>query len=203
MTTKAEFNAEEWDRVLQGPAIAGLMVVSAQRGGTIRESMEMAKAYKEARQQHARSDLLGEIVSTPPTLDAREFESVEQLRTEGLQRIRDTVALLELKASSEEIDAYKGFVLTVAERAAEATKSGGVLGIGGERVSDAERAALDELAATLGVERDTAPDTAPPRRRSRSPTRRPPTRRRQSPPPTPPRTGPPAPSAPRAAASAG
>ena len=67
MTTKAEFNAEEWDRVLQGPAIAGLMVVSAQRGGTIRESMEMAKAYKEARQEHARTDLLGEIVSTPPT----------------------------------------------------------------------------------------------------------------------------------------
>ena len=162
MTTKAEFNAEEWDRVLQGPAIAGLMVVSAQRGGTIRESMEMAKAYKEARQEHARTDLLGEIVSTPPTLDAREFESVEQLRTEGLPRIRDTVALLELKASSEEVDAYKGFVLTVAERAAEATKSGGVLGIGGERVSDAERAALDELAATLGVERDTAPDIATP-----------------------------------------
>ncbi len=107
MTTKAEFNAEEWERVLQGPAIAGLMVVSAQRGGTIREGMEMAKVYKEAREQHAGSDLLGEIVSSPPTLDAREFESVEQLRSEGLQRIRDTVALLEVKASPEEVDAYK------------------------------------------------------------------------------------------------
>ncbi len=53
-------------------------------------------------------------------------------------------------------------MLTVAERAAERTKSGGVLGIGGERVSDAERAALDELAAALGVERDTAPDLATP-----------------------------------------
>ena len=163
MTTKAEFNAEEWERVLQGPAIAGLMVVSAQRGGTIREGMEMAKVYKEAREQHAGHDLLGEIVSSPPTLNAREFESAEQLRTEGTQRIRDSVALLEVKASPEEVDAYKRFVLSVAERAAERTKSGGVLGIGGERVSDAERAALDELAAALGLERETAPDagTAP------------------------------------------
>jgi hypothetical protein len=151
MTTKADFNAEEWERVLQGPAIAGLIVVSAQRGGTIRESMEMAKEYREAREQHAGNDLLGEIVSSPPTLDARQFESAEQLRSEGTQRIGDAVALLGTKASPEDVDAYKSFVLAVAERAAEATKSGGVLGIGGERVSEAERAALDEIAAALGT----------------------------------------------------
>ena len=194
MTTKAEFNAEEWERVLQGPAIAGLMVVSAQRGGTIREGMEMAKVYKEAREQHAGGDLLGEIVSSPPTLDSRQFESAEQLRSEGAQRIRDSVALLEVKASPEEVDAYKRFVLSVAERAAERTKSGGVLGIGGERVSDAERAALDELAAALGVERETGPDAGT--RRAPGPQRAP-TRRRRSRPPIRP------PSAPRAAASAG
>ena len=57
------------------------------------------------------------------------------------------------KASPEELDAYKRFTLTVAERAAQADKSGGVLGIGGERVSESESAALDEIAATLGVER--------------------------------------------------
>ena len=50
MTTKADFNAEEWERVLQGPAIAGLIVVAAQRGGTIREGMQMAKEYREARE---------------------------------------------------------------------------------------------------------------------------------------------------------
>ena len=83
MTTKADFNAEEWERVLQGPAIAGLIVVAVQRGGTIRETVEMAKVYKEAREQHAGSDLLGEIVSSPPTADPRRFESVEQLRSRG------------------------------------------------------------------------------------------------------------------------
>jgi hypothetical protein len=153
MTTKADFNAEEWEQVLEAPALAGLIVITAQRGGTIRESVQMAKAYTEARKEHAGSDLLGEIVAQPPTVDPRQFESAEQLRSEGLQRIRDAVGLLEPKAEPEDLEAYKRFVLTVAERAAEATKSGGVLGIGGERVSDAESAALDELAAALGTAR--------------------------------------------------
>jgi hypothetical protein len=159
MTTKADFNAEEWEQVLEGPALAGLIVITAQRGGTIRESVQMAKAYTEARKEHAGSDLLSEIVAQPPTVDPRQFESAAQLRSEGLQRIRDAVALLEPKAEPADVEAYKRFVLTVAERAAEATKSGGVLGIGGERVSEAESAALDELAVALGTERGTAPPT--------------------------------------------
>lgn len=159
MTTKADFNAQEWEQVLEGPALAGLIVITAQRGGTIRESVQMAKAYTEARKEHAESDLLSEIVAQPPTVDPRQFESAERLRSEGLQRIRDAVAVLEPKAETEDVDAYKRFVLTVAERAAEATKSGGVLGIGGERVSEAESAALDELAVALGTERGTAPPT--------------------------------------------
>jgi hypothetical protein len=163
MTTKAEFNAEEWAQIVEAPAIGGLIVVTAQRGGTIRETVEMAKVYKEAREQHAGTDLLGEIVTSPPAADPRQFESQGQLRSEGLQRIRDSVALLESKASTEDVEAYRRFALTVAERVAERTKSGGVLGIGGERVSEDESAALDEIAAALGTERDTAADagTAP------------------------------------------
>lgn len=153
MTTKADFNAQEWEQVLEAPALAGLIVITAQRGGTIRESVQMAKAYTEARKEHAGGELLSEIVAQPPTADPRQFESAEQLRSEGLQRIRDGVALLEPKAEPEDLEAYKRFVLTVAERAAEATKSGGVLGIGGERVSEAESAALDEIAAALGTTR--------------------------------------------------
>jgi hypothetical protein len=151
MTTKAEFNAEEWQRVVNGPALAGLMVVAAQRGGTLRESMSMAKAYREAREKH-QGDLVGEIVASPPQLDARAYTSADDLRVRGLEDLRSTVELLEAKAASDEVDEYKQFILTVAQRAAEADKSGGFLGIGGERVSDAERQALDAIAEALGVE---------------------------------------------------
>ena len=63
MTTKAEFNAEEWEQIAEGPALAGLIVITAQRGGTIRETMAMAKAYTAAQKDHASGDLVGEIVS--------------------------------------------------------------------------------------------------------------------------------------------
>ncbi len=153
MTTKADFNADEWQRITEGPALAGMVVIAAQKGGTIRESVQMAKAYTEAREHHGDSDLIGELVATPPQLESKEFNSAEELRTEGLQRIRDSVAMLESKATPEEVDAYRAFSITVAERAAEAHKSGGFLGIGGERVSADESQALDQVAEALGTTR--------------------------------------------------
>jgi hypothetical protein len=50
--------------------------------------------------------------------------------------------------------------MSIAEHAAEADKSGGFLGIGGERVTGKEEAALDEIAAALGTERTPANPTA-------------------------------------------
>ena len=53
MTTKAEFNAEEWSKITEGPALAGLIVIASQRGGTIRESLAMAKVYRRRRRSRA------------------------------------------------------------------------------------------------------------------------------------------------------
>jgi hypothetical protein len=149
MASKADFNAEEWDTITQAPALAGLRVIAAQRGGTIRESMQVAKVYTEARKEHG-GDLIGEIVKSAPAIDRSQFSSREDLVAQTPERIRAAVDLLESK-SPDEVDAYRQFALTVAQRAAEADKSGGVLGVGGERVSDSERAALAEVAEALGT----------------------------------------------------
>ncbi len=58
MTTKAAFSAEEWKAVLEGPPTAGMIVITAARGGMFRESIAMSKAYAEARAQHGESELL-------------------------------------------------------------------------------------------------------------------------------------------------
>src|SRR5438105_2026595 len=55
MTGKADFTDEEWDLILEAPPSAGLLVITADRGGSVRESFSMAKAYAEARQQHGES----------------------------------------------------------------------------------------------------------------------------------------------------
>ena len=144
MTSKADFTPEEWDVVLEGPPTAGLIVLTAQRGGTFRESFAMAKAYTEARQQHGASELLDAIVSAKPEIDRKRYHSPEELRQNGLQRVREAVATLESKATPEDVAEYKRFVVAVAEKVANAHREGGVA------VSEAEQAALDEIQATLG-----------------------------------------------------
>jgi len=144
MTGKADFTEEEWDQVLKGPPSAGMIVATADRGGTIRESFAIAKAYVEARQQHGESELLDEIVAAKPEIDHTRYHSVEELKQQGVQHLREAVEVLERKASPDEVEGFKRFVLTLADRVANAHKEGGV------SVSDAERAAIDEISAALG-----------------------------------------------------
>jgi hypothetical protein len=59
---------------------------------------------------------------------------------------------LESKATNEEAEDYKRFIVALADTVAHAKKEGGVLGIGGKQVSEQERAAIEEIASTLGTE---------------------------------------------------
>ena len=145
MTGKADFTAEEWNAVLEAPPSAGMMVVTAQRGGTLRETIAIAKAYMEARKQHGESELLDEIVSAKPEIDHTRYRSAEELKEHGLQHVRDAVALLERKATPEELEDYRRFVLTLADRVATAHREGG------ESISPAEQAAIREITASLGA----------------------------------------------------
>jgi hypothetical protein len=151
MTEKAEFNAEEWSTILQGPPTAGMIVVTAEKGGTIRESIGIAKAYAEAAKEHEGPGLVQEIVSARPEVDKERYKTAEALRSAGMERVQEAVKVLEGKAEPDEVEAYKRFILKVAETAAKAHKEGGFLGIGGTEVSEKEQAALDEIASALGL----------------------------------------------------
>jgi hypothetical protein len=149
MTGKADFSEEEWKQILEAPPSAGLIVIASDRGGSIRESFSMAKAYTEARKEHGESELLDEIASAKPEMDHTRFHSPEELKEHSLQHLRDAIALLKGKASDEEVEEYRKFIVGLANRVAEARKEG-FLGLSGERVSDDERAAIGEIAAALG-----------------------------------------------------
>jgi hypothetical protein len=150
MTTKSEFNAEEWDRIAQAPALAALMVITADRGGAIRESIALGKAYNEARQAGG-SELIQELVSSPPRLDPTSMGPPDQLREQLPQRLTEAMHLVEEKADPGEVEEYRAFILRLADVVAHAHKEGGVLGIGGKKVSPEEQAALDELSAKLVI----------------------------------------------------
>jgi hypothetical protein len=145
MTGSADFTPEEWEIVREGPTSAGMIVSTAQRGGSFREAIAMAKAYTEARKEHGDSALLDELVSSKPEMDHTKSHSAEELKENGLKRIREAVALVEQKASAQELGDYRLFVTSLANRVAGAKKEGD------EAVSDAEAAAIAEISAALGA----------------------------------------------------
>jgi radical SAM superfamily enzyme YgiQ (UPF0313 family) len=64
MTTKADFTPEEWDLVREGPPTAGMVALTADKGGSFRETWAMAKSYAEARKEHGESELLDALVES-------------------------------------------------------------------------------------------------------------------------------------------
>jgi hypothetical protein len=147
MTTKAAFSDEEWDTVLEGPTSAGMIITTAERGGTFREAMAMAKAFTEARKEHGSSELLDEIVGHRPETDRTKAHSPEELREHGLQNIRDAVALVAEKATPAELGDYRLFVVSLAKKVAQAKKEKG----SEDGVTPAEAAAITEIEAALGA----------------------------------------------------
>ena len=144
MTTKAAFSPEEWKVVLEGPPTAGMMVITAAHGGLFRETFAMSKAYAEARRKHGESELLDEIVAAKPKVDHTRYHTPQELRDHALGHLRDAVALLGSKATAEERDDYRRFVVSLANEVAAAHREGG------QSVSPAEAEAIQEITAALG-----------------------------------------------------
>jgi hypothetical protein len=146
MTAKAAFSPEEWKVVLEGPPTAGMIVITAAHGGMFRETIAMSKAYTEARAQHGDSELLDEIVAAKPKMDHTRYHSPQELKDHGLGQLRDAMALLASKATAEERDDYRHFVVGLANKVAAAHREEG------QDVSPAEAAAIQEITAALGTD---------------------------------------------------
>ena len=146
MTGKDAFTDEEWEAVTEGPPIAGMYVLTAEHGGSFRESFALAKAYAEAREQHGESEVLDAVVGEKPKVDRHRYGTPDALRTDGVERLRQAVAAVEAKGAPDDVRAYRSFVLELARRVAEAHKEHG------EAISANEQEALDAIAAALGAQ---------------------------------------------------
>ena len=146
MTTRAAFSPSEWHQVLEGPPAAGLLVITASHGGTLRETIAMSKAYTEARAEHGDSELLDEIVAEKPRIErGGSVHNPEELRDQALACLADATALLQDKATVEERDEYRRFVVTVASKVAAAHRESG------KQVSAPEAQAIQDIRTALGM----------------------------------------------------
>ena len=145
MTNKAAFTPDEWVSVIEGPTSAGLVVVTASHGGTFRETFAMSKAYADARSAHGKSEILDEIVGSKPKMAHTHAHSSQELKEDALKRVRAGVGVLESKATAEEVEDYRQFVLALAQKVAAAHREDD------QDVSPAEAAAIEEIRTSLGA----------------------------------------------------
>jgi hypothetical protein len=159
VTTKADYTAEEWELLTRAPAMVGMAIVAASPSGPVGVVKEMAaigRALGEASQLDETNTLISAIVADfkaghRPAGLTEQVQNVEEIKASALQTCRDVVTLLTRKAPAPEAEGFKRWLMTAAQRVAEAAKEGGFLGIGGVRVSEAEQATLAEMAEALGV----------------------------------------------------
>jgi hypothetical protein len=142
VTEHEGFTDEEWEVIREGPSVAGLMVVTADAGGTLRETFALARAYADARKEHGASALVDELASKGPPRGHR-FHSEDELRAEGTKVLREAAGLVE-RRGAQEAQSYRAFVLSVAERVARAHKEQG------EEISPSEQQAIDAIAESFG-----------------------------------------------------
>jgi hypothetical protein len=148
MTSSTAFTTQEWNDILQGPASAGIMVIAAQRGGTLRESFSIAKAYASARRQHGQSELLDAVVAARPEVDRERYGSAEELAERSLTHVTRAVAVLDGRVTPEELDEYRRFVVKLTRQVAAAHGEGAP---GEEAISAAEASAVEAIADALGA----------------------------------------------------
>jgi hypothetical protein len=138
MASKKDFEAEEWTQLQHGLAGTVLLVSVTDPGlfDTFKEAGAAAKHYKEARSSTV-SELVREL-SADPGMTFGLGKNPQQLEAETLSALAAATSILKEKAP-DEADAYKQFVLEVAQSVAEAAKG----------TSAAESAEIEKIRSAL------------------------------------------------------
>ncbi len=154
MTSKTSYKKDEWAEMMKAPFYAGSIVAISDMGKMdIRKERHAAvKGATLWEFPAAARDLLGPLYAdigkfredTDRLPGYTDVENPEKWKPEALAGLRNVMAVLNQKATPAEIDAFKEWVLYVAQTTADASKEG-ALGLVGPRVSDQEQAALDEI----------------------------------------------------------
>ena len=162
MSIKSQLSADQWKLLLNAPGAASVYVSTASGGGfeMIKEVISAGKFAQELGEKTGGSgygELVDELLAAIKTMTSKDAtaESIKYtandpagIRAEAKQFVVDGVAAV---AGMPGVEGYKKWILDLARAVAE-TKTGGFLGIGAKAVIDEkEQAALDELAAVLGL----------------------------------------------------
>ena len=160
MSIKDNFSKEEWFKVMTGPGRAGAAVVAASPSGItglLAEAQAIASTVRENVSKEGRTPLMeamaADLMGNPTDLkdlpQQEKVKNMDEAKAQSLEGVRQAVWLVSSKCSPADAQAYREMLVQVADKTAAAAKEGGFLGMGGEQVSAAERAAVEELKAVI------------------------------------------------------
>src|SRR5262247_3188678 len=152
MSKSTDYAAEEWKLISSAPMLAGLVVSVADLSGPVgmvKEAMAVVNAVTQTAAGTS-NELIRSVAEAikagggkPDTSEIRSDPT--NARTLLIERCKKAAALVQQK-SPVEADEYRRWLVSLARKTAEAAKEGGFLGFGGTPVSDAENAALRDIA---------------------------------------------------------
>ena len=160
MTTKADFTEEEWATLVRSPIVAGMAITLADPGGPIEVVKETSAVVKVVTSSSSgeRDDLVGELAREVRGLAEQRTNPVGDFKPRGAMAGKEIVdelsranEIVGAKASPEEAEAFRAWIIECAAHAAEAAKEGGFMGFHAERVSQGEKDMLAQLRSTLGI----------------------------------------------------
>lgn len=164
MPTRTDFTPDAWASVRTAPQLVAIATAAAGSSGlfgSLAEGMASASAMAEA----IRGDqpLLRDVFAKDDVLAAQEqikalfkgarskAELDASLQKAAAETVSAAIAAVAAKGDVAATAGYRTMLRGVAEKVAQASKEGGFLGIGGERVSAAEREFLAKLDGVLGA----------------------------------------------------
>ena len=158
MTSKADYTDEEWAVLRRAPTVAGFAFSLADPGGPIELSKESIATMRAAGAPPTDDELLVAVSQDALAQQQQRHNVLKEIdlkaataRDQIVDELRRTNEILSAKATPEEAEAFRRWLLQAAQDAAEAAKEGGFLGIGATRVSEGEQAMLERLREILGV----------------------------------------------------
>lgn len=161
MTTRADFEREEWEVVQRSLSMVPAAVIRVAHGGMVPEILTVGSLFANAGRRFT-TELSQSLINSPFDIDGsprrrkgrRPYtpSEIEVYSAEVWYAVREATTLVEKRATPDEIGEFKSIILYVADSLARVGKEGDPLGITGPALAESEKALLHQIADALGME---------------------------------------------------
>jgi hypothetical protein len=157
VTTKSDFDEQEWARIVRAPLVAGMAITLADPGGPIEAAKESMASMKSATNPPRREHLLADVALELQAMIQERHNPLKGFRPESgrplgeqvIEELQSVHGLIAAKSDPEEAAAFGRWMVASAQAAADAAKEGGFMGFGAEQVSQREKDMLERVRAAV------------------------------------------------------